>query len=450
MRMASHRFKGESLLSKVGRNDLCPCGSGKKYKRCCLGKETSAVESILRLVTTEEAAAREAVIAEPEAMPAAPEAVVRPESKLTLTKLKKMVARELKWEHPAHEQLALQLIESMREQYERELIFEALVLWNGFSRQTKPAVKKSGSFCAAIEYILSEEYGFTLTQTGLAEKYEVTTATISRKVKEILNYIEEYGMGGESDELLVLNGPGTPREKSQMLLHKSMEATSVKRRIQLAEAALEIYPDNSDAYLILAEESENEQEARALLKAGIAAAGRELGEDFFAKNKGHFWGLHETRPYIRICKSYAESCWFGGKAEEAAQTLEHILELNPDDNTGARYLLAAVYLYSNQLKEAEQVLKKYGKEDAAAAFAYDRIVLEYKKNGITSQLKMLYRVARGVNKHVPDYLLGVKRLPHNLPDFVGMGDSNEAIEYVIMHSRLWASVPDLLKWMLKQ
>ena len=23
---------------KAGRNDLCPCGSGKKYKRCCSGK----------------------------------------------------------------------------------------------------------------------------------------------------------------------------------------------------------------------------------------------------------------------------------------------------------------------------------------------------------------------------------------------------------------------------
>lgn len=22
----------------IGRNDPCPCGSGKKYKRCCLGK----------------------------------------------------------------------------------------------------------------------------------------------------------------------------------------------------------------------------------------------------------------------------------------------------------------------------------------------------------------------------------------------------------------------------
>jgi uncharacterized protein YecA (UPF0149 family) len=22
-------------LPKVGRNDVCPCGSGKKYKKCC-------------------------------------------------------------------------------------------------------------------------------------------------------------------------------------------------------------------------------------------------------------------------------------------------------------------------------------------------------------------------------------------------------------------------------
>jgi preprotein translocase subunit SecA len=24
---------------KIGRNDPCPCGSGKKYKKCCLLKE---------------------------------------------------------------------------------------------------------------------------------------------------------------------------------------------------------------------------------------------------------------------------------------------------------------------------------------------------------------------------------------------------------------------------
>ena len=39
-------FEGKTLLdrrqvpivntSKVGRNDPCPCGSGKKYKKCCI------------------------------------------------------------------------------------------------------------------------------------------------------------------------------------------------------------------------------------------------------------------------------------------------------------------------------------------------------------------------------------------------------------------------------
>ena len=25
--------------SNVGRNDKCPCGSGKKYKNCCMNKQ---------------------------------------------------------------------------------------------------------------------------------------------------------------------------------------------------------------------------------------------------------------------------------------------------------------------------------------------------------------------------------------------------------------------------
>jgi hypothetical protein len=29
---------GKPKPAKVGRNDPCPCGSGKKYKKCCMGK----------------------------------------------------------------------------------------------------------------------------------------------------------------------------------------------------------------------------------------------------------------------------------------------------------------------------------------------------------------------------------------------------------------------------
>jgi uncharacterized protein YecA (UPF0149 family) len=26
----------KDLVEKLGRNDLCPCGSGKQFKKCCL------------------------------------------------------------------------------------------------------------------------------------------------------------------------------------------------------------------------------------------------------------------------------------------------------------------------------------------------------------------------------------------------------------------------------
>ena len=33
------------MQSKVGRNDPCPCGSGKKYKKCCIDKPVNFEQS---------------------------------------------------------------------------------------------------------------------------------------------------------------------------------------------------------------------------------------------------------------------------------------------------------------------------------------------------------------------------------------------------------------------
>jgi preprotein translocase subunit SecA len=30
--------KTKKVVGKIGRNSPCPCGSGKKYKMCCLRK----------------------------------------------------------------------------------------------------------------------------------------------------------------------------------------------------------------------------------------------------------------------------------------------------------------------------------------------------------------------------------------------------------------------------
>ena len=36
--MKNNICKVEEIMGKIGRNDPCPCGSGNKYKKCCLAK----------------------------------------------------------------------------------------------------------------------------------------------------------------------------------------------------------------------------------------------------------------------------------------------------------------------------------------------------------------------------------------------------------------------------
>src|SRR5215475_9212781 len=40
-------LKIETAMANIGRNDPCHCGSGKKYKRCCLDKDEAAGREVL-------------------------------------------------------------------------------------------------------------------------------------------------------------------------------------------------------------------------------------------------------------------------------------------------------------------------------------------------------------------------------------------------------------------
>lgn len=43
-------------MTKIGRNDPCPCGSGQKYKRCCLPKDEEAASAALKAAAEARAA----------------------------------------------------------------------------------------------------------------------------------------------------------------------------------------------------------------------------------------------------------------------------------------------------------------------------------------------------------------------------------------------------------
>lgn len=45
------RFKGGNLTRKLGRNEPCHCGSGTKYKKCCLDKDLNETGSSRKVAT---------------------------------------------------------------------------------------------------------------------------------------------------------------------------------------------------------------------------------------------------------------------------------------------------------------------------------------------------------------------------------------------------------------
>jgi hypothetical protein len=48
-------------VTATGRNDPCPCGSGKKYKQCCLGKDEAKERAARKKAEAEAPVPTEAV-----------------------------------------------------------------------------------------------------------------------------------------------------------------------------------------------------------------------------------------------------------------------------------------------------------------------------------------------------------------------------------------------------
>lgn len=72
---------------------------------------------------------------------------------------------------------------------------------------------------------------------------------------------------------------------------------------------------------------------------GVTIGTHTLGEDFEGVLP---WGLIDNRPYLRCLHGLGLCAWRLGEHRRAAAVFERLLWLNPSDNQGARFNLAAV------------------------------------------------------------------------------------------------------------
>lgn len=217
----------------------------------------------------------------------------------------------------------------------------------------------------------------------------------------------------------------------------------------LATLALDKDPDCIDAFVILAEsDAYNIRERIHFLEQAIHRGEASFGKKFFKENAGFFWGLIETRPYMRALQFLADTYREAGRSNDAIAAYEKCLELNENDNLGIRHTLIGVYIEQQQMDKAAALLDTFA-EDSSAFMRYSRSLLSYILNGDSDESRRLKEAAKTYNEYVPALLSGKEKMPEELPEYFGYGDKNEAVIYVEEHQRVWRAVMGAIAWLNK-
>lgn len=236
----------------------------------------------------------------------------------------------------------------------------------------------------------------------------------------------------------------TPLEQAQDMMYEAFEAQG-RRRVQLARKALELCADCADAYVLLAEHRSDPQEARDLYAQGVAAGERALGAEAFKQDAGHFWGIIETRPYMRARLGLAQCCEQLGDLHAAIGHYAALLRLNPRDNQGVRYPLAACLLRGDELDRLGAVLREH--DEDTAHWGYLWALWAFRTHGDGPEARQRLAAAHKANRHVRKYLAGHVPLPDAIPNRYSFGDDSEAAIIASALAEAWRAAPGAVDWL---
>jgi tetratricopeptide (TPR) repeat protein len=234
--------------------------------------------------------------------------------------------------------------------------------------------------------------------------------------------------------------------QAQELIYQAWEIDDSHKRTALARKALKLSADCADAYVLLAEAAASPDKALGLYRQGVEAGASALGSTIFVEQRGHFWGLVETRPYMRARAGLARSLWQRGEYDQAIMNWNDLMQLNASDNLGIRYVLAARLLEHGRDRELEVLLKAHA-DDGRAFLVWTKALFLYRTQGDTAKSRQALAEALANNPQVHAYLLGHKPLPAQLPRYTGLGDESEAAYWAAETFQAWSATKGALAWL---
>jgi len=237
----------------------------------------------------------------------------------------------------------------------------------------------------------------------------------------------------------------TPEARAQDLVYDAREMPPSIAADKMIFSALKLDPECVEAFEYMAEFSIGPLQSLIFYRNGMNAGRRKLGEKFFEENKGHFWGLSETRPFMRCMFGYALMVYELDEKQAALNLFKEILALNPNDNQGARDYAMLYSLDLSQFDVFDEIQKPH-QDDPSAFAAFNKTLYIFKKEGDTLAAREMLQQARLKNGHVMALLMADKTLPPAGTGYM-MGQKSEAVFYATMARSVWHSTPGARAWL---
>lgn len=259
----------------------------------------------------------------------------------------------------------------------------------------------------------------------IKEFLENTDAENEEELNEALGkFIEQYNAGEIEYE-------NTPLDEAYELLEEAENAKTIKDAKRLAKKAFETSNACFDAKLFLADIEENSLKSNKIINEGLEFEKKRLEQEgyFDKENIGSFYGIFETRPYIRGLYTKACNLSNEGKYKKAIEVCKEILRLNENDNTGARYLLMALYAVIEDEKAMLDLYKKYN-EEINLEMLFPLFALYYKKEDDSKAKKYLDMINKA-NKHFIKFFKETIKLEEDsMSGYYSRGNASEVLMYM--------------------
>lgn len=241
----------------------------------------------------------------------------------------------------------------------------------------------------------------------------------------------------------------TPLDDAYEILEEAQNAKTKKDAIKLAKKAYKKSQECFDAILFQCDLEDNGIKRMKLLDDGLEIEkNRLMKEKYFDKeNIGHFYGIFETRPYIRGLVIKAEYLLEEGKLRQAKSICKEVLRLNENDNMGARYLLMAIFATLEEEKEILKLYKKYPEENLEMLFPL--FALYYKIENDKKALEYLNRVNKCNSNFVKFFNGTIKKSNKVEPGYYRRGDSSEIFMYLERYDYLLITMPMLYEYVIE-